>query len=226
MKLSIRNVRLRFGAIWEPQAPRPPSTSTPKYNGTFLLDPKVNKEDIKLIRETIKKVAKEKWKDKAERILRTIESDKQKFCYMEEDMLNDEGDEVDGAEGMFYIRANNETMPSYFDRDGQTELTRKDGRPYKGAYVLAKLDIWAQDNTHGKAIRCELRGIQFMKDGPAFGGGTKAAADEYEDLSDQGDEDEDTPAPKKRARASDDDDDTPAPKKRRPPVEDDDDDIG
>ena len=225
MKVTLKNVRFRFGDIWTARPPKD-GKGEAKFSGTFLLDPKKNKEDIKLINDTIRKVAKEKWKDKSTRILNTIEGDKQKFCYFEEDMVDNDGEDVEGTEGMFYIRSSNATQPALYDRD-RTELSKADGKPYKGCYVVAILDIWAQDNVHGKGIRCQLQGIQFMRDGEAFGGGTKASADEFEDLSDLGDDD-DEPAPKSKKRPVADDDDEPAPKpkKKRPPVEDDDDDIG
>jgi hypothetical protein len=215
---------MRFGDIWTPRQPKD-GKGTPKFNATFLLDPKKNKEEVKAINDAIKKVAKEKWKDKSTRILSSIEGDRMKMCYFEEDMIDEDGEDVEGCEGMFFIRSNNETQPSLLDRD-RTELTRADGRPYKGCYVVAKLDIWAQDNIHGKGIRAELRGIQFMRDGDPFGGGSKAKADEFEDLSDLGEDDDDeAPAPKKRRVVEEDDTPTP-PKRKRRPVEDDDDDIG
>ena len=40
------------------------------------------------------------------------------------------------------------------DRD-RSPLTEKDSKPYAGCYVNAKLQLWTQDNQHGKGIRCE-----------------------------------------------------------------------
>ncbi|CAB4198806.1 Protein of unknown function DUF2815 [uncultured Caudovirales phage] len=226
VQITLRDVVMRFGDIWTPRPPKD-GKGEAKFGATFLLDPKKHKAEIKLINDTIRKVAKDKWKDKSTRILSTLEGDAQKFCYFEEDMIDTDGDDVEGTEGMFYLRTKSPVQPTVIDRD-RTELEKRDGRIYNGVRVVAKVDIWPQDNVHGKGMRCQLQGIQFFKDGEAFGGGTRAKADDFEDLSDLGDDD-DAPAPKRRARAEEDDDDAPAKKpakKKRPPVDDDDDDIG
>lgn len=225
MLVTLKNVRMRFADIWNPRPPKD-GKGEAKFGGTFLLDPKKDKEAIAEIRATIKKVAKEKWKEKGARILTTLEGDKQKFCWFEEDMIDEDGEDVEGTEGMFYIRTKSPVQPTIIDRD-RTELTKRDGRPYQGCFVVAKIDIWAQDNVHGKGIRAQLQGVQYFRDGEAFGGGTKAKVEDFDDLSDLGDEDEDDAAPKSRRKAADDEDDAPAkkPAKKRPaPVEDDEDD--
>ena len=75
------------------------------------------------------------------------------------------------------------------DKD-KTELSQTAGRPYGGCYVNATIEVWAQNNDFGKTTRAQLLAVQFAKDGDAFGAGTaKGSADEFEDLSDSGDED-------------------------------------
>lgn len=231
MEISLYG-RLAYADIWNARLPKD-GKGEPKFGATLIIDPpsivrgsdrdgSKGVKQSKLINDTIKKVAKEKWKDKSEKILRLVEGDGQKFCYFEEDYTNEEGDTPDGFEDMYYLRTKSPIQPTIIDRD-RTELVRADGRPYAGCYVIMKVDIWAQDNTHGKAIRAQVTGIQFFKDGDAFGGGKRAAADSFEDLSDLGDDDD---APKKRRRPADDDDE-PAPKakKRRPADDDDDEDV-
>lgn len=220
VQVTLRGVRLAFADIWTARPPKD-GKGEAKFGATFILDPKKDRDAVKEIRAAIKKVAKEKWKDKGDRILALIEGDAQKFCWFEEDYIDQEGEPVEGFEGMFYLRTKSGIQPTLLDRD-RTELTKADGKPYPGCYVVAKVDIWAQDNTHGKGMRCQVQGIQFMKDGDAFGGGTRSKVDDFEDLSDLGDDDD---APTTRRRPADDEDE-PAPRSRRRPVEDDDDDIG
>jgi hypothetical protein len=215
MLVTLKGVRLAFQDIWVPKASQD-GKGEPKYGCVLILDPKKNADEVKLIRSTIKAVAKEKWKAKADGILRVLEGDNQKYCYFEEDKLNAEGEIVDGFEGMFYLSCKSPVQPTIIDRD-RSELTRKDGRPYNGCFVVAKVDIWPQDNTHGKGLRAQIQGLQFLRDGDAFGGGTRSKVDDFEDLSDVGEEDEE--APRKPAAGK-------AKAKARPPVEDDDDDIG
>lgn len=41
---------------------------------------------------------------------------------------------------------------------------------YSGCFVNAKINLWAQKNTYGKRINCELIAIQFASDGEALDG--------------------------------------------------------
>jgi hypothetical protein len=52
------------------------------------------------------------------------------------------------------------------------------------------VDIWPQDNATARACAPSSRASSSWKDGDGFGGGKRAKADDFEDLSDQG-EDED-----------------------------------
>ena len=66
-----------------------------------------------------------------------------------------------------------------FDR---SPLTETDGRPYSGCYVVAIVELWAQDNSWGKRVNATLKGVQFFADGEAFSGGTPASAGDFDDL--------------------------------------------
>ena len=59
----------------------------------------------------------------------------------------------------------------------RTPLTAKDGVIYPGCYVNVSIDFWAQDNSYGKRINAQLRGVQFVKDGERLGGSVAAADD-------------------------------------------------
>jgi hypothetical protein len=51
--------------------------------------------------------------------------------------------------------------------------------------VNTNVTLWTQDNKFGKAIRANLRIVQFVKDGKAFSGSAPANADdEFEALGD------------------------------------------
>lgn len=55
------------------------------------------------------------------------------------------------------------------------------GAPYSGCYVNATIEIWVQDNEHGKRVNAKLKAVQFVKDGEAFGA---SATDPNEDFDD------------------------------------------
>lgn len=216
-EITIRDVRLRRSqGLFTPEGYQ---GGPEKYRAQFVIDPKANKEVVKLIRDTIDAVAKEKWKAKGAGIIDSVWGNRNKMCWLEEDYVNDDGDTPEGMEGMYLLTAVNDVAPGIYDRD-RTELTKRDGRPYGGCYVVAKVDIWAQQNTHGKAIRAQLNGVQFLRDGDAWGGGKKSKADDFEDLSNKGDDDE---APRARRRAGSADDEDAAPRGRRRPAADEDD---
>lgn len=82
-----------------------------------------------------------------------------------------------------YVSARSKTRPSVFDQQRQ-ELTESDGKPYSGCYVNASIELWAQDNDFGKRVNAQLRGVQFLRDGDAFGGGARPAdADEFDEIA-------------------------------------------
>ena len=137
----------------------------------------------------MKDVAVAKWGSKGEKILAKLIDDKRVCLKDGNKNTNKEGDIYDGFEDMSYVSANNDQKPLLLDRD-KTELSRADGKPYAGCYVNVSLDIWAQDNSYGQRINASLRGVQFVKDGDAFAGGTPVSDSEFDDLGDGADADD------------------------------------
>lgn len=176
MKITIKNVRLAFPALFSPKAmPNEPADKA-AYSASFILDPATNAADIKAINAAIDVVAKEKWGAKADTVMKGIRA-KGDVCLRS----GDEKAEYDGFEGNMYISTRSKTRPLVIDRD-KSPLTEQDGRPYGGCFVNASIEIWAQDNNYGKRINCQVKGVQFYKDGDAFSGGGAASPDEFDDL--------------------------------------------
>lgn len=181
-KVILKNVRLAFEQIFEAKSFK--GQGTPNFSATFLMEP--DSENKKKIDEAIKAVAKEAWKDKAAATLKSIKNNPNKMCFMDGDTKS----QYEGFEGMWYITAKNRSRPDVRDRDGTTPLTSADGVIYSGCYVNAILQVWAQSGDY-TGIRCQLSGVQFVRDGDAFGGGTKASDSDFEDLTDGADATED-----------------------------------
>lgn len=178
MQVTLKMTRLAFAQIWEA---KPFQTgATPKFNASFLFDPK--SPNVKLVQDAIQQVAKEKWKDKAASTLESLKGNPNKFCFLN----GNTKPEYEGFPGNLFVRSSSTKRPTILDRD-KTPLTQAEGRPYSGCYVNAIVDIWAQDNQYGKGVQCTLLGLQFVKDGDAFGGGTSVSADDFEDMSDGAD---------------------------------------
>ena len=148
-----------------------------KYRATFLVEP--GSEADKSIREAIKTVATEKWKEKAPGILKGMANNKNLFCYVETDM--EAKNEGEFLMALTASRQKADGRPEVRDRD-TTPLAEDDGKPYSGCYVIGIVDIWAQDNGYGKGVRASLAGVQFVKDGQAFKKTVKAKDDDFEDL--------------------------------------------
>lgn len=173
MKILLRDVRLAFPALWKAQAPS--SGGDPAFSASFII-PKTHKQ-LPEIQAAIKSLAAEKWHDKAPAILKAMQAG-DKLCLHDGDTKS----EYEGYAGALFISSRAKVRPTVFDQQ-RDELSEADGKPYSGCYVNASLELWAQDNAFGKRINAQLRGVQFLRDGDAFAGGSRpAAADEFDDL--------------------------------------------
>lgn len=180
--VKLPNVRLAFPDLYEPRAFE--EGQEPKYGATFLI-PKTNTKLVAEIQKAIKAEAAAKWGGKADSVLKSIEDNSMKYCFINGEKKSD----YDGYADHWALAAKAKARPLVIDRD-RSPLTISDGRPYGGCYVNSSVEIWAQDNKWGKGMRATLRGVQFNKDGDAFAGGRPADAEEFDDLANTGDEDE------------------------------------
>jgi len=189
--IMLPNVRLSFPKLWTPSAFREGQQA--RYEAAFLLDPasKAHKKVISKITETAETLLLEAFKGK---IPDTVEC-----CFgysdaspIEIGSLEWRGKKksYDGYEGMFYLTsANSKMRPTVVDQK-RAPLVEADGRPYPGCMVNGTVTLWVQDNEFGKRVNANLRGVQFVADGEAFGVKPVDAEDEF-DVVDTGDLDED-----------------------------------
>jgi hypothetical protein len=183
MKVKLQNVRLSFADLFE--AVQYEGSGPFKYRASFLMYP--NSKNHKELIAAMKAVAKEEWKDKADAVLANADDDsKLRF------IIDGNKKAYDGYAGMVAITATRDQAkgrPLILDKNKE-ELSSTSGKPYSGCYVNATVEIWPQNNKYGKTIRAGLLAIQFAKDGDAFGAGSATGSpDEFEDLSDVGDDD-------------------------------------
>lgn len=173
MRLILRDVRLAFPSLWKATAPKGGGEAA--FSASFLM-PKTHKQLAEL-RTALKAVAKEKWAAKGDAIYKTLESTG-KMCLHDGDAKA----EYEGFEGNMFVSSRGKVRPTVFDGQ-RNELSEADGKPYSGCYVNASIELWAQDNSFGKRINAQLRGVQFLRDGDAFSGaGTPASSDEFDEL--------------------------------------------
>jgi hypothetical protein len=184
MKLALKNVRLSFPKLFTAESMPNDPDSKPAFSANFLIDPK--DEQVKLINMTIEQVAREEWGDEAPGKLKALRA-ADKVCLHD----GDNKAEYDGYPGMLYIssrRRESQGRPGVFHRyidqgTGKPQvLTEKDGIIYGGCFVNCSVDVYAQTKASGfgERIIATLRGVQFYKDGDAFGAAPASTADEYE----------------------------------------------
>jgi len=177
-KINLDGVRLSFPHLY--QAKSFTKGQDPKFQATFLLDPsdKAHAKAIKEIKAESKRIVIEAFGEKPKGLKR---------CYgLAKD--HDKKKDYEGYEGMFYIATSNTTRPVLVDRL-RKPVDEADGILYAGVYVNTVITLWCQDHeVGGKGVNANLRIVQFMKPGEAFG---NAPAKADEELSDVDDDDND-----------------------------------
>lgn len=176
MKLVLKNVRVAFPTLFEAKTVN--GEGEPRFSATFIIPP--TDPLVKEIAAAIQETAKAKWGEKAGAVLQDLVA-KGRVCFSKLPKTNSSGEVYDGFEGNTWLSASNKTRPLILDRD-KSQLTAADGRPYGGCYVNASIELWAQDNNFGRRINASLKGVQFVRDGDAFGGGAPASPDDFANL--------------------------------------------
>lgn len=170
-KIKMQAVRLSFPSLFN--TAKFGGEDTGKYEATFVLDKVEHAEVIAGIKAQIDRLMKEELKSK-------VPSDK--LC------LKD-GDEMGRPEfeGKYTIKASTKKRPLVINRD-KSPITESDNVIYAGCYVNAIVSLWPQDNKFGKRINAQLDGVQFNKDGEAFGDGA-VSVNEFDAFGSESDED-------------------------------------
>lgn len=174
-KIMLKNVRLSFPSLFSKSEFE---GKQGKFEATLLLD-KSDKKQYKAIMDAIEECKKEANKKVPE----------SKYFIKDGDEIFEEK-EYDGYENMFAIKAGNSKRPTVIDRD-KTPIAEEDEKVYAGCFVNAIVSPWVQDNQYGKRVNANLLGIQFVKDGEAFGDAVVASDDDFDEIEDEFEEDED-----------------------------------
>ncbi len=173
-KIKLNLVRLSFPVLFKPKSFSPEQAE--KFQATFLLDPskKAHAEAITEIKKEAKRICIEQFGEVPKGI---------KKCFGLA-AKHDKKSKYEGYEDMWYIATGNTTRPTLVDRH-KDEVFEKDGILYAGCYVNTIITLWCQDHpVGGKGINANLRIVQFVKDGEAFGNAPASADEELDDLPD------------------------------------------
>lgn len=191
-KISLKSVRLSFARLFVPKAFS--EGQNPRYEGSFLLDPSdaSHKKVIDKIIDYANDLINTKWDGEVpssfEGCFQYADGETPVLLGKNKFKWRGKPKTYDGYEGMFVISSANTTRPTVVDRD-RSPLTDADGKPYSGCFVNGSITLWVQDNSYGKRINANLRAVQFVKDGEAFGVRPADAEEEFEVLD--GDDDDD-----------------------------------
>lgn len=190
-KIFIPEARLSFPVIDKPKqyiGEDGKPQGEPKFSFTLLLDPsnKLHVPVIAKIKSEAGRIAKEFF----DPIPKAFSQPGCKtLCY---GLGNDLDKVYDGYADMFYVKlSSNSRIPVVGRRKDAktgkfTQLQAGDAEwPYAGCFVNATMTMWTQDSHGRKAINGNAIGLQFVRDGEAFGGGAPANPDaEFEALED------------------------------------------
>lgn len=194
-KLILRNVRLSFPHIYEPQKVKQKDGSTRESYGAAFLIPEAELDSpIAVFNNTVMGLRDAIEAANAETLEKVFGSNRNDWPeFPQEKTYFRDGrykKKIDGYAGHWYIAAN-----SRIDSPPSVLTNRKDGNgkwipavagghaaPYAGCYVNAIVAAWAQDSDeYGQRLNCELKSVQFYKDGQSFSAG---AVDPNEDFTD------------------------------------------
>jgi len=181
MKVFVKDVRMAFASIFK--ATTVNGEGEPAYSAQFIVPP--TSPNVKTLDAALLETATQKWGDQGPGILKELIK-RGRVCFIHDAKRNPSGDPYDGFEGNFSMsaRARQEARPMTIGRAREV-LVEADGVLYGGCYVNAQVELWAQDNQYGKRVNAQLLGVQFVRDGDAFTGGSRVRAEDFEDLSDE-----------------------------------------
>lgn len=174
VSLTLTNVRLSFPKIIHPESFKGADgkDSKPRYSASFLI-PKSDTATINAIKAKLLETAVAKWgpDDGAVELKRLIGANK--VCFVDGDNLG-----YDGYAGHYALRTSStpDYPPTLVDEYAK-EMDRNDPKAamkfYAGCYVNVIIRFWAQgaESGFGKRLNANLGGVQFARDGEAFGGG-------------------------------------------------------
>lgn len=187
LRFRLNNVRASFPVLFKGEQFQ--GTGNYRCGVSLIVTP--DHPQLKRINAGIEEAAAMKWKDKAAVTLKSARA-KDKICLRDGDLKA----KYDGYQGNFILSANcqgGETeaecvKPQVYDASTK-EVTEAGKNPiYSGCYVNALVEFYA-DSRFGDGVFCKLVGIQFAKDGDAFGS-AKANASDFEDVTDGADAEE------------------------------------
>ena len=166
--LWIKDCRLSFPNLLVAKATQ---GGVPKFNCNFVMEP--DAVEFQELKEIVWEMAQAKWGDNAQAVMTMISQDKRLRCYGNgnEKISNKTMKVYEGFEDKVYISASNDTQPKLYGADAiELPPTANANQLFVGGnYVAGIVSFWLQDNTHGRAVRANLDGVQYLREGEHYG---------------------------------------------------------
>ena len=165
--LWIKDCRLGSPHILTPQE----SEAGLRYNAVLIMEP--DAVEWQEAMAMVGALVTEKWGDQAQAVLNVMGATKNLRCYGagNEKIDPKTGLIYGGFEGKVFISANNKVPPNLYGQDAQPlPPTANANEMFVGGnYCAAIISFWPQDNKHGRAVRAQLDGVQYIREGEHFG---------------------------------------------------------
>jgi hypothetical protein len=173
-RILVKDVRLAFAVLWHPEPFPGGKDPTPYYSGSFIMPPThPQRRELNVLMDTL---AAEEWKLRGPAVLKAMKATGKVFF-----RDGNTKPEYDGFPGNWFISARSKVKPNCFDHK-RDNITEEMGILYSGCYVNVLLSTYAYTKGNN-GLGAELKGVQFLRKGDAFGGGgPPAQADEFDEI--------------------------------------------
>lgn len=177
-----------------------------QYEVQFIL-PKSQKEDVRALLIAIKKVGEAKWGDRWRKVRMPLRDGDKEADDLTEDGQT-KGEKYPERIDCMFLNARTKKPVSVVDRT-RTPITEP-SEVYGGCKGKINITFYPYSNNGNTGIGVSLNGVQKISDGESFGGGRPSLDSMFDILDDEDDlgldtddveEPEEKPAPKKRATA-------------------------
>jgi hypothetical protein len=185
--------RLSYAYLATPK-PKPPKNGkevAPRYETVVLLDPSnaAQKAAIDQVKAEAVRIAKAEWGDNVElKKLVLAFGNGDKKAIDEDGAINPT---YEAFKGMYYVNTSTSDKPLIANRRGELIEKTNAQFPYSGCYANVRVTLYPWKYTEPgstmtrRGISVDLRSVQFVKDGDAFGGRTAInPEEEFEALGD------------------------------------------
>lgn len=164
-----------------------------KFSASFLMDSKTphGVDNIKKLQAAVAAAeVKEFGEGKAGHIKKTVKDPKRIALKKGDECTNTEGEVYSGYEGKVALTCSADRRPKLFDKNKlDVDLEDIEDKFYGGVRCDAIVSFFciSDKDKGGNGLFCSVEAIRSREDGVPFGGGSRASADDFDDL----DEDDD-----------------------------------